>query len=266
MTFTSDQVKALSAKLDPGRVTQRTQSGRTFDYIEGWFAISEANRIFGFDGWSRETVLLIELRAAELVTVTDKYGKSKDQWRVGYMAKVRITVNATVREGTGFGSGAMGDLGEAIESAIKEAETDAMKRALMTFGNPFGLALYDKSRENVGVDAPGEPAKVDGRGYPAKVGVTGNQASKADSREAYTKLEKSMRQNRTPDDLRAWWNDADCKPLRQALPADWQETLKAAFVALGEELVAKQQADETPFDSEDQRIADELRNHPMGAM
>lgn len=24
-----------------------------------------------------------------------------------------------------------------------------MKRALMTFGNPFGLALYDKSRANV---------------------------------------------------------------------------------------------------------------------
>ena len=31
--------------------------------------------------------------------------------------------------------------GEAHESAIREAETDAMKRALSTFGNPFGLAL-----------------------------------------------------------------------------------------------------------------------------
>ena len=35
------------------------------------------------------------------------------------------------------------------ESAIKEAETDAMKRALMTFGNQFGLALYDKDQKNV---------------------------------------------------------------------------------------------------------------------
>jgi DNA repair and recombination protein RAD52 len=41
------------------------------------------------------------------------------------------------------------DLGQAHESAIKEAETDAMKRALMTFGNPFGLALYDKEQANV---------------------------------------------------------------------------------------------------------------------
>ncbi|MFM7549233.1 MAG: Rad52/Rad22 family DNA repair protein, partial [Cyanobacteriota bacterium] len=35
------------------------------------------------------------------------------------------------------------------ESALKEAETDAMKRALMTFGNPFGLALYDKRQREV---------------------------------------------------------------------------------------------------------------------
>lgn len=41
----------------------------------------------------------------------------------------------------------------AHESAIKEAVTDALKRGLRSFGNPFGLALYDKSRASVGVDA-----------------------------------------------------------------------------------------------------------------
>jgi hypothetical protein len=44
------------------------------------------------------------------------------------------------------------DCGLAHESAVKEAVTDALKRALRSFGNPFGLALYDKTRENVGVD------------------------------------------------------------------------------------------------------------------
>ena len=39
--------------------------------------------------------------------------------------------------------------GKAHELALKGAETDATKRALATFGNPFGLALYD--REQVGV-------------------------------------------------------------------------------------------------------------------
>ncbi|MGO8920850.1 MAG: Rad52/Rad22 family DNA repair protein [Stellaceae bacterium] len=41
------------------------------------------------------------------------------------------------RCGTGHGSGATS--GEAHESAPKEAETDATKRALATFGNQFGL-------------------------------------------------------------------------------------------------------------------------------
>ena len=35
---------------------------------------------------------------------------------------------------------------------LKAAETDATKRALSTFGNPFGLALYDK--EHAGVTRP----------------------------------------------------------------------------------------------------------------
>src|SRR3546814_9671296 len=69
--------------------------------------------------------------------------------RVNYMAKVRITVGGVLREGCGFGQGIDKDVGQAHESAIKESETDAMKRALMTFGNQFGLALYDKTRANV---------------------------------------------------------------------------------------------------------------------
>jgi len=40
-------------------------------------------------------------------------------------------------------------LGEAHENALKEAETDATKRALTTFGNLFGLALYDKEQAGV---------------------------------------------------------------------------------------------------------------------
>lgn len=32
-----------------------------------------------------------------------------------------------------------------------------MKRALMTFGNPFGLALYDKTQANVADPPPPEP-------------------------------------------------------------------------------------------------------------
>jgi DNA recombination protein Rad52 len=150
MAFSKEQIAALESKLDPVHVAQRKQGFSQVHYIEGWHAIAEANRIFGFDGWTRETVYLERVCQYER-----KIGKEqKDGWSVTYIAKVRITAHGVVREGSGSGHGIGTDLGEAHESAIKEAETDAMKRALMTFGNPFGLALYDKSRVNVGVDEP----------------------------------------------------------------------------------------------------------------
>ena len=56
MGFSAKQVKALRRNLDHRCVRTREANGRELSYIEGWYAISEANRIFGFDGWSRETV------------------------------------------------------------------------------------------------------------------------------------------------------------------------------------------------------------------
>lgn len=150
MTLTPEQIAALKAPLDRKHVKQRSQAGRQLSYIESWQAISEANRIFGFDGWNRETVDMIQLGEPRLVD-----GKN----RVAYMAKVRVNVYTSdrtiTREGTGYGSGIDKDLGQAHESAIKEAESDAMKRALMTFGNTFGLALYDKEQANV-TDLPAQ--------------------------------------------------------------------------------------------------------------
>lgn len=156
--FTNTQIEALTAPLDRSKVATRQQSGRSLSYIEGWHAIAEANRIFGFAMWDRETV---DLRVvAERERTIGKPPYEKPGWGVSYLARVKITVstpdgNHIVREGVGNGHGIDADLGLAHESAAKEAETDAMKRALMTFGNPFGLALYDKTQSNV-ADAPSE--------------------------------------------------------------------------------------------------------------
>src|SRR5690349_21274164 len=136
MSFTEQQKADLAAPLNKANVKTRQQAGRDLSYIEAWHAIAEANRVFGFDGWTRETV--------ELRTVAEREHDGK--FRVGYAAKVRVMVWAgdrtVIREGCGYGSGIDKDLGQAHESALKEAESDAMKRALMTFGNIFGLALY----------------------------------------------------------------------------------------------------------------------------
>lgn len=143
--FSAEQTAALAAPLPRAHVKQRLQGGRQVSYIEGWQAIAEANRIFGFGGWTRET---IELRC--VAEKEREIGSSKAQgWGVTYIARVRVMVGNICREGSGAGHGIDRDLGQAHESALKEAETDAMKRALMTFGNPFGLALYDKEQANV---------------------------------------------------------------------------------------------------------------------
>lgn len=153
MTFKPTQIAELQAPLNSSNVKGRNQGGRQVSYIEGWHAIAEANRIFGFDAWDRETI--------ETRCVSERERKigqqAKDGWSVSYVAKVRVTVDGRVREGVGAGHGIDVDLGLAHESAIKEAETDAMKRALMTFGNPFGLALYDKTQANVS-DEPLAPS------------------------------------------------------------------------------------------------------------
>jgi len=53
MSFSDRQRKALKRNLDHRFVRTRAINGRQLSYIEGWYAISQANRIFGFDAWSR---------------------------------------------------------------------------------------------------------------------------------------------------------------------------------------------------------------------
>ena len=140
MGFSTKQVQALRRGLSSRHVRTREVNGRELSYIEGWYAISEANRIFGFDGWNRETV------DSRCVSARDNRGS----FLAVYVAKVRITVHAEgatiVREGHGSGEGRGPSPGEVHDIALKAAETDATKRALATFGRPFGLELYRKDK------------------------------------------------------------------------------------------------------------------------
>ena len=143
MAFTDAQVRQLKAKLDPRYIKTRDANGVNLSYVEGWHVIDEANRIFGFDAWDRRTVS----------TACVWSGQSGHVYAAAYTAKVRICVRAAdtmiVREGSGTGEARASSPGQAHELALKGAETDATKRALATFGNSFGLALYD--REQTGV-------------------------------------------------------------------------------------------------------------------
>ena len=136
MGFSAKQVQALRRNLNTAQVRTRRVGDRELSYIEAWHTIGEANRIFGFDGWDRETVESRCLSGREI----------RGTYQATYIAKVRITVHTgergIVREGHGTGEGRGASLAEAHDMGLKGAETDATKRALATFGKPFGLALY----------------------------------------------------------------------------------------------------------------------------
>lgn len=155
MGFSAKQVQALRRDLDHRHVRTREVHGRELSYIEGWYAITEANRIFGFDGWSRETIESKSVLARE----------NRGTYVAVYIARVRITVQANgasvIRESHGTGEGRGTSPGEVHDIALKAAETDATKRALATFGRPFGLALYGsgKTAPSAKTSAP-EPMPV----------------------------------------------------------------------------------------------------------
>ena len=147
-SFSPRQIRALAGKLDRRHVHTRSVEGRDLAYIEGWFAIAEANAIFGFGGWDREMIhfeRVYERSRAETISCA-------------YLARVRIRVRTgeevVLREGSGWGAASGRVLADTHERALKAAETDATKRALATFGNRFGLCLYDKGQGGVTAPAP----------------------------------------------------------------------------------------------------------------
>jgi len=145
----------LKAPLDPAAIKPPPQ-GKFGEYVDGLHVIREANRIFGFNGWSY-TVERLEL----VCRIETQSG----QIRIGYLCSVKVVVDGVCREGTAVGNGAgkPGNEADIHESAVKEAETDALKRALRTFGNTFGLALYDKDKSNREVAKPAPDPEQEAR-------------------------------------------------------------------------------------------------------
>jgi Rad52/22 family double-strand break repair protein len=153
MGLSQSQIGMLRRRPSRKFVRTRNQDGKELHYLEGWHAIAEANRIFGHDRWNRETVWF------ECVWRQPQGG----QFAAAYLARVRIVIltdhHKVIREGSGAGEAIADTPGKAHELAAKAAETDATKRALSTFGNPFGLSLYGapekKLSKNGDATAPG---------------------------------------------------------------------------------------------------------------
>ena len=184
-------------------------------YIEGWHAIAEANRIFGYDAWDRRTV-------ATRCVWTAATGPN---YFAAYTARVRISVRAgdivIVREGCGTGEAKAITPGQAHEIALKTAETDATKRALTTFGNPFGLALYDSEKAGVRQrptdKAPNEESSCGPWMVRSLIGTATDSFNKPE--DFCNALRKAMSAASTMDDLFGVWeqNVATVRALNYTL-------------------------------------------------
>lgn len=131
--------------------------GKFGEYVDALHVIREANRIFGEFGWSYE-ITRMEQTSSGIYDLTGNNG-AYQQFRCSFMCCIKVHVNGVTREGAavGMGNGKPENASDVIESAVKEAETDALKRALRSFGNTFGLALYDKDKDARQVERP-DPA------------------------------------------------------------------------------------------------------------
>lgn len=143
--FNDKQIQLLGYEIDSSRVKTREKGSVTLSYVEAHDVIETANKVFGYGNWSY-TISKLEQVSQET--------NHNQNIVICYKAQLQVQAydlthakNVT-REDVGFGTGIAKTLADAHEGAAKEAVTDAIKRALRSFGNQFGNSLYDKSKNH----------------------------------------------------------------------------------------------------------------------
>ena len=220
------QTRKLRAKIKPRHIRQREVNGTTLHYVEGWHVISEANRIFGFDGWDREAV-----------DVQCVYSRTNgSNYTAAYTARIRIRVRdgmeKTIREGSGAGEATAPSPGQAHEWALKAAETDATKRALMTFGNAFGLSLYGQAKTSDGAGHADTKKCTSGEDHEAKpIAESSTKPNNLKSTQPSTAVSSSKLANSKPIQASGRQNTIDKSQLAISEPKRERNKSHLKFVA-----------------------------------
>ncbi|KAL8674251.1 MAG: hypothetical protein Q9168_001318 [Polycauliona sp. 1 TL-2023] len=141
--YTAQEIATLSSRLEkqlgPEYISTRPgAAGTKVSYLAAEKAINLANEVFGFNGWS-SSIKEMQLDFCDESPTTGKVS-------LGVSVIVRVTLrDGTYHEDVGYGH-MENCKGKAVafEKAKKEGTTDAMKRALRSFGNILGNCVYDK--------------------------------------------------------------------------------------------------------------------------
>lgn len=141
--YTAQEIATLQSRLDkqlgPEYISSRPGAGnQKVHYLAAEKVINLANEIFGFNGWS-SSIQNIQIDFVDEHPETRKIS-------LGLSVIIRVTLrDGTYHEDVGYGNieNCKGKAA-AFEKAKKEGTTDALKRALRTFGNVLGNCVYDK--------------------------------------------------------------------------------------------------------------------------
>lgn len=170
--LTEQQVSFLLSPISDKRV----RNLRGMSHLEAWDVRRQLIRIFGFEGFTVETLALDLVHEngnpnyRKKNKAGEEYGPTYTAWTIVYRAQVRLTVKTPSGETIAmFEDAAAGDavnqpsVGDAHDLAMKTALSQALKRCAVNLGDQFGLSLY-----NDGSQAPvvlrslaymGEPVK-----------------------------------------------------------------------------------------------------------
>lgn len=167
MTLTPAQRDRLNANLPEDKVKRR-EGGKNRDgsirwlsFVEGHEVIATLNDILGSAGWGYR---------ATVERVWDGMDE-KGRFCVTFLGRCVLTVGGCVIEDVGAGHGIDYSPGQSIESAAKEAATDALKRCAKSLGYRMGLALYDKEQTHVGAAEEPPPASQQSKPTTPAIGV-----------------------------------------------------------------------------------------------
>lgn len=155
--LTGEQIRALGAPWIQGSRV-KTLNGNS--YLQAWDVKAHLIKIFGWGGFSTEVVdvKLVAIREFAAGTI-GHVARTKTQYAaVGDPKTPQAIVTVTMRltlhnigptgQDVVFTEAATGvnsqwDIGEAVDTATKSAESDALKRCAIFLGTQFGLGLYN---------------------------------------------------------------------------------------------------------------------------
>jgi len=181
--LTVRQLRALHNNLNKDRVARRDG----MSYLEAWDVKATLIRVFGYTGFSTECLDAKIIREEQ---IPQSRNPEKMNWSVSAQATVRVTIHQTgaVYTESAIANNKQPDWAEAADTALKSAESDALKRACVPLGTQFGLSLYqDGALHDVvrTVVAPDQAAIIDD--------IVTMRANTPESQAAHDRLQAAMK-------------------------------------------------------------------------